>query len=86
MKAIDPGGSQGKEFTLGQVQTKFITEFKLPPSEQQALSKLRVIQQREGESSWEYSQKFKDVIGRLAHPIHEDHQRELYIQGLLPMT
>jgi hypothetical protein len=47
---------------------------------------LHEIQQREGESAWEYSQKFKDAIGRLAHPIHEEHQREWYIQGFLPLT
>jgi hypothetical protein len=29
------------------------------------------IQKREGESAWEYNQKFKDIIGRLAHMIHE---------------
>jgi hypothetical protein len=85
MKAIELG-VQGQDFTLAQVCLKFIVEFKLPQSEQQALSELQEIQQREGESSWEYSQKFKDVIGRLAHPIHEDHQREWYIQGLLPLT
>jgi hypothetical protein len=84
MKAIEPG-VQGQAFTLAQVCLKFIAEFKLPQSEKQALSELREIQQREGESSWEYSQKFKDAIGRLAHPIHEDHQREWYIQGLLPL-
>jgi hypothetical protein len=42
--------------------------------------------QWEGESAWEYNQKFKDAIGRLAHPIHEEHQREWYIQGFLPLT
>jgi hypothetical protein len=86
MKDIEPG-LQGQEFTLGQVHLKFIVEFKLPQSKQQALSELREIQQREGESAWEYNiQKFKDVIGRIAHPIQEDHQREWYIQGLLPVT
>jgi hypothetical protein len=88
MNIIEPGvsGTQGQVFTLGQVWTKFIAEFKIPQSEQQALSKLHEIQQREGELAWEYSHKFKDAIGRLAHPIHEEHQREWYIQGLLPLT
>jgi hypothetical protein len=88
MKIIEPRvpGMQGQAFTLDQVRTRFIAEFKLPQSEQEALSGLRDIQQREGESSWEYIHKFKDAIGRLAHPIHEEHQREWYIQGLLPLT
>jgi len=50
------------------------------------MSELREIHQREGESAWEYSQKFKNAIGRLAHTIHEEHQREWYIKGFLPMT
>jgi hypothetical protein len=79
-------GIQGQAFTLGQLWTRFIEEFKLPQSEQQAISELREIHQREGESAWEYNQKFKYGIGRLAHPINEEHQREWYIQGLLPLT
>jgi hypothetical protein len=50
------------------------------------MSELCKIQQREGESAWEYSQKFKYSIGRLVHPIHEENQIEWYIQGLLPLT
>jgi hypothetical protein len=50
------------------------------------MSNLRELQQREGESSWEYIHKFKYAIGRLAHPIHGEHQRKWYIQGLLPLT
>jgi hypothetical protein len=84
MKAIEPR-LQGQVFTLGQFCLNFIVKFKLPQSEKQTLSELWEIQQREGEYSWEYSQKFKDVIGRLEHPIQEYHQREWYIQGLLPM-
>jgi hypothetical protein len=72
MKAIEPR-VKGQAFIVVQVHLKFIAEFKLPESKQQYLSELREIQQREGESTWEYSQKFKDAIGRLVHPIHEDH-------------
>jgi hypothetical protein len=60
-------------------------EFRLPRSEQQALFEFHEIQQREGESAWEYNHKFKYAIGRLAHPIDEEHQREWYIQGFLPL-
>jgi hypothetical protein len=69
MKAIEPG-VKGQTFTLGQVCLNFIPKFKLPQLEQQALSELREIQQREGESAWEYNLKFKDEIGILVHPIH----------------
>jgi hypothetical protein len=47
---------------------------------------LREIKQRYGESSWEYNQRFKDAIGKLENPIHEDHQQEWFIQGLLSLT
>jgi hypothetical protein len=71
MNDIEPR-VQGKVFTLGQFVLRFILEFKLTQSDKQALSKLREIQQREGEYAWEYSKKFKDVIGRIAHQIHKD--------------
>jgi hypothetical protein len=88
MKAIEPGvlGVQGQAFTLDQVWKKIIAEFKLPQSQQEAMSELCEIQQREGELAWEYSQKFKYDIGRLAHPIHEEHQIDWYIHGLLLLT
>jgi hypothetical protein len=50
MKSIEPGNPQGKPFPLPQVKQKFIVEFKLPQSEQQALSELWEIKQRDGES------------------------------------
>jgi len=84
MKVIEPM-MQGQVFTLGQVRLKFITESKLPRTEKLDLSELWEIQQREGLYSWEYIQNFKDVIGRIVHPIHEYHQREWYIQGLLSL-
>jgi hypothetical protein len=64
MNIIEPGvpGMQGQAFTLGQVRTRFIEEFKLPQLEQQALSELWDIQQREGELAWEYIYKFKYAI------------------------
>jgi hypothetical protein len=86
MKSIELGNPKGKPFPLPQVKQKFIVEFKLPQSEQQALSELWEIKQRDGESSWEYNQRFKDAIGKLANPIHEDHQWEWFIQGILPLT
>jgi hypothetical protein len=89
MKAIEPRVPRvkGQDFTLDQVQTKFIVNFKLPQLEQQDLFELGKIHKSvQGESAWEYIQKFKDDIGRLAHPIHDKHQREWYIQGFLPLT
>jgi hypothetical protein len=47
---------------------------------------LHEIQQREGELAWEYSHKFKYSIWRLVHLIHEEHKREWYIHGFLPLT
>jgi len=66
MNSIEPR-VQGQVFTLGQVCLKFIVEFKLPQSDQQDLSELWEIQQREGESAWEYNKKFKDACGGNDH-------------------
>jgi hypothetical protein len=46
MNIIETGvsGIQGQAFTLSQVWTRFIEEFKLPQSKQQALYELREIQ------------------------------------------
>jgi hypothetical protein len=60
-----PGNNQGKPFSLTQVKQEIYSKFWLPQSEQQALSELREIKQRDGESAWEYNQIFKDVIGKL---------------------
>jgi hypothetical protein len=60
MKSIEPGNPQGtppgQPFNLSQVKQRFIAEFHLPQSEQQALSELWEIKQRDEESSWEYNQ------------------------------
>jgi hypothetical protein len=64
MKTIEPG-IQGQAFTLVQVRQRFIAEFWLPQSEKQALSELQEIKQRDGESAWEYNQRFKYAIGKL---------------------
>jgi hypothetical protein len=52
MKDIEPA-LQGQAFTLGQVSLKYIAKFKLSQSEQQDISELWEIQQREGEFAWE---------------------------------
>jgi hypothetical protein len=86
MKSIEPRNPQGIQFPLPQVKQKFIVEFKLPQSEKQDLYELREIKQRDGESTWEYNQIFKDAIWKLANPIHKYHQREWFIQRILPLT
>jgi hypothetical protein len=62
MKAIEPR-VQGKEFTLGQVCLKFITEFKLPQSKKHALSELWKIQKREGEYPRSTARNLKMQLG-----------------------
>jgi hypothetical protein len=60
MNSIEPENIQGNPsrhpFNLTQVKLRFITNFLLSQSEQQALSKLWEIKKRDGESSWEYNQ------------------------------
>jgi hypothetical protein len=76
MESIELGNPQGHAFTLSQVKQWFIVELYLSQSEQKDLCELWEIKQRDENSSCEYNQIFKYVIGKLAKPIHEDHQRE----------
>lgn len=85
MKVLDPSVG-GQTLTLDGFKCLFITELQLPQSEQQDLTELRDIKQIEGQSMWEYMQIFKDAIRKITNRILESHQREWYIQGLLPFT
>ena len=68
------------------VKRDFVKEFKLPQTDQQGLSEMWEIKQREGETSWDLMWRFKDVIGKLSYPIDPNHQRDLFIKALLPLT
>ena len=54
--------------------------------DQQGLSKLWEIKQREGETAWELMRRFKDAIKKLSYPIDLNHQRNCFIKALLPLT
>lgn len=69
-----------------EIRKLFLAEFQLPQLEQQGITEIRDIKQRDVETAWEYMQRLKDALGKLTNPLHESHQREWYIQGLLPLT
>ena len=70
---------------IADVKQDFIKEFKLPQTDQQGLSKLWEIKQREGENVWELMHRFKDVISNLNYLINPNHQRDWFIKALLPL-
>ena len=58
------------------VKWDFVQEFKLPQTDQQVLSELWEIKQKEGETTWEMMCRFKDAIRKLNYPIDPNHQRD----------
>ena len=64
----------------------FIKEFKLPQTDQQGLSKMWEIKQREGETAWDIMRRFKDAIRELSYLINLNHQRDWFIRALLHLT
>ena len=71
---------------IADVKQDFFREFKLPQIDQQVLSELWEIKQREGETAWELMSRFKDAIGKLSYPIDPNHLRDWFIKALLPLT
>ena len=71
---------------IADVKRDFVREFKLPQTDQQGLSELWEIKQKEGETAWELMRRFKDAIGKLSYPIDPNHQRDWFIKALLPLT
>lgn len=68
------------------VKGDFIKELKLPQTDQQGLSKMWEIKQREGEATWDLIRRLKDAVSKLSYPIDPSHQRDWFIKALLPLT
>ena len=66
--------------TIDDVKRDFFKEFKLPQTDQQGLSEMWEIKQREGETTWDQMRRFKDAVGKLNYPIDPNHQRDWFIK------
>jgi hypothetical protein len=70
--------------TFPKIRKALLKEFKKSKSELQYITGLKEIKQVQTGSVWDYDQRFKDFIGRLAFQILYQQHKELFIEGLFP--
>ena len=70
--------------TLGEIKAAIIKEFKKPKSESQSITELKEIQQRRGESVWDFDQRFKVLLDQVSFTISPAQHKEWFIAALLP--
>ena len=61
-----------------------IKEFKKPKLESQCITELKEIQQKRGESVWDFDQRFKVLLDQVSFTIGPEHHKEWFITSLLP--
>ena len=54
---------------LVDIKTTMIKEFKKPKSESQSIIELKEIQQKRGESVWDFDQRFKVLLDQVSFTI-----------------
>src|SRR5882757_8468674 len=69
---------------LDDIKTSMIKEFKKPKSESQCITELKEIQQRRGESVWDFDQRFKVLLDQVSFTIGPEQHKEWFIAALLP--
>ena len=60
-----------------------IKEFKKPKSESQCITELKEIQQKRGESVWDFDQRFKVLLDQVSFTIGLEQHKEWFIPKLL---
>ena len=70
--------------TLDEIKAAITKEFKNPKSESQSITKLKEIQQRHGESVWDFDQRFKVLLDQVSFTIGPAQHKEWFIAALLP--
>ena len=70
--------------TLDEIKAALTKEFKKPKSESQSITKLKEIQQRRGESVWDFDQRFKVLLDQVSFTISPAQHKEWFIAALLP--
>ena len=61
-----------------------IKYFKNPKSESQCITELKKIQQKRGESVWDFDQRFKVLLDQVSFTIGPKQHKEWFITALLP--
>ena len=69
---------------LDDIKATMIKEFKNPKSESQCITELKEIQQRQGESVWDFDQRFKVLLDQVSFTIGPAQHKEWFIAALLP--
>ena len=69
---------------LNEIKNALIVEFKKLKLESQCITELKEIKQKVDETSWEFDQRFKTLIGRLNFQIPDEQNKEWFIVSLLP--
>jgi len=76
--------SAGQPKSLAEIRTTLIAEFKKPKSESQCIIELKEIKQRNGESMWDFDQRFKVLMAQVPFEIVDAQHKEWFIVALLP--
>ena len=61
--------SSTQNHALAEIKAAMIKEFKKLKSESQCITELKEIQQRRGESVWDFDQRFKVLLDQVSFPI-----------------
>ena len=69
--------------TLDEIKAAITKEFKKPKSESQSITELKEIQQRRGESVWDFDQTFKVLLDQVSFTIIPAQHKEWFIAALL---
>ena len=76
--------SSTKSPTLDEIKAAIIKEFKKPKLESHSITELKEIQQRRGESVWDFDQRFKVLLDQVSFTISPAQHKEWFIAALLP--
>ena len=76
--------SSTQNYALVDIRKAMIKEFKKPKSESQCITELREIQQKLGESVWDFDQRFKVLLDQVSFTIGPEQYKEWFITALLP--
>ena len=75
--------SSTQNHVLANIKAAMIKEFKKPKSESQCITELKEIQQRRGESVWDFDQRFKVLLDQVSFTIGPVQHKEWFIAALL---
>ena len=71
--------SSNQHPTLDEIKAAIIKEFKKPKSESQSITELKEIQQRRGESVWDFNQRLKVLLDQVSFTISPAQHKEWFI-------